>query len=946
MANVNVPTNFAQKEKDINTKLQLYGIFTAFSHGKVPSNKQIDVALNSFLASKGMSSPSKNLSSEGQTLVQDVRKVVEETKKLLLSKNEGNLIQEFIWDAQGISGGNAAKPNAPIDRATAQQHGDQAVDGLKTLGRLILSNGQFRKLLDDAVVLARDMAGDAAQNAAHKVNPDEDRLKRIDDPAEDNTWHDVPDLSRQNLRQQAADIKNKNKPFSRDDVKQSAREGADQADQHPSDPTQDRQQAKQAGQAGAQHTMDNLRAKADQNVPEETKERAQNAKEAARQHTKNYLNKKMPQERREQTIWRLKKMIVEIQGHSDYQEAIETLLNLAETYAGHGRELGQQGAGSVKGAHDDTALTRAETNLRTLIERFANFTSADDLFDSLNQIYRDADRDPELKGWFRNLNTYVRRCLREQGYILQDESTQEWNQLYDKGQFLFRDRYRDHTDHLFDEVKFLADQFDQDPQNRAFGQAMEKLFLDLGRDENGNPAFKPHLIKDLTEVIIPAAFQNARYVPIPRIEVSDPMIDMVVENLVIESDNLFPNALEFGSDNYWRYGRKSIKNHRENKVMIAASGVQMDLRDVAYYFKKKQGFPSITDKGVMDIVMAGEGFSFKIAARNAHKTTDRTHFLVIDKIDVVVHNIDIKVKQSNHKLLFRIAKSLVLKAMKPAIQKAIEKQIKTNFEKADGFAYSIYREVEKSKETAKKNPEQASNIYQQYVNAFQKKMTDKKQKAEKAKKNTEVNVALTQKDSIFKDISLPGGISTKATEYKDLAAKGNKWESPVFGIGSAKESSNLPHASKVTRKPHQSRTPGVRGGNHPNANTSGSGSGAGYGSGSGPGYGSEYGSGYGSGNTGAGYPGTTGQNYGSSGTAGLGSQGLGGQGLGGQGLGGQGLGGQGLGGQTLGGSTNTGAASGLNREMDQAFSTAGQRATAGTSGNTDGQATFYDSITR
>jgi len=25
MANVNVPTNFAQKEKDINTKLQLYG---------------------------------------------------------------------------------------------------------------------------------------------------------------------------------------------------------------------------------------------------------------------------------------------------------------------------------------------------------------------------------------------------------------------------------------------------------------------------------------------------------------------------------------------------------------------------------------------------------------------------------------------------------------------------------------------------------------------------------------------------------------------------------------------------------------------------------------------------------------------------------------------------------------------------------------------------------
>lgn len=169
----------------------------------------------------------------------------------------------------------------------------------------------------------------------------------------------------------------------------------------------------------------------------------------------------------------------------------------------------------------------------------------------------------------------------------------------------------------------MADQFDQDPQNQAFGQAMNKMFLDLGQDENGTPTFKPHLIKDLTEVIIPAIFENTRYVPIPRIEVSDPMVDVIVENLVIETDNLFPNSLEFGSDNYWKYGRKNIAGSRQNKIMIAGSGIQMDLRDVAYYLKKKQGFPGITDKGVMDIILAGEGFSFKIAARNAHKSSDR-----------------------------------------------------------------------------------------------------------------------------------------------------------------------------------------------------------------------------------------------------------------------------------------------------------------------------------
>lgn len=187
------------------------------------------------------------------------------------------------------------------------------------------------------------------------------------------------------------------------------------------------------------------------------------------------------------------------------------------------------------------------TSLKLLIERFANGTSTNDLFDSINMIYRDADQDPELKSWFKHVDAYVRKCLQQQGYIMEDAATDEWNGLYDRGNFLLRDRYRNHTDRIVDEIKFLADQFDQDPLNKKFAESMQKLFNDLGNDENGKPTFKPHLIKDLTEVIIPAVFENIRYVPIPRIEYSDPAFDAVIENLVIESDNLMPNILEIAN---------------------------------------------------------------------------------------------------------------------------------------------------------------------------------------------------------------------------------------------------------------------------------------------------------------------------------------------------------------------------------------------------------------
>jgi hypothetical protein len=46
------------------------------------------------------------------------------------------------------------------------------------------------------------------------------------------------------------------------------------------------------------------------------------------------------------------------------QQAVETLLRLAEEYAGHGKNLAGQGQESAKGAHDQDTLKTAETDLR------------------------------------------------------------------------------------------------------------------------------------------------------------------------------------------------------------------------------------------------------------------------------------------------------------------------------------------------------------------------------------------------------------------------------------------------------------------------------------------------------------------------------------------------------------------------------------------------------
>ncbi|KAL1954941.1 hypothetical protein VTO42DRAFT_399 [Malbranchea cinnamomea] len=784
LASVNAPIIPEVRDRDVNRKLQLYGISSAFANGKVPSNRQIDVALNSVLGSRFLNNPPDNLSSESKEIFRDVKEVIANARNLVLVKNEGNLLQEFIWEAEHASKPSSSyQPTASVDRDAEKQRGGQAYEDLQTLGTLLITNGQFRKLLSDATILLRDIASDAAQRGVDTIRPSGDQLAQIDEPAPEGVWHEKPDIS-----------KGKIKSRLQSGAKESHAIGTGSADGTPlvSQPV---------GVPNGRPTE-----AADGGVDARASKEKGRTQDMA-DKTKAFFTEKIPQERREQTVWRLKKMIVEIQGHSDYQRAIDSLLSLAETYAERWRDAARRGTGQMRGARDESGMKSLESKFRTLIERFANCTSTEDLFDSIRKISRDADNDERLRDWFRAMARYIRKCLREQGYVLQDEATEEWQRLHTEGRYLFSERYRDDWDRVIGELKFIIDQFDQDPLNRALKQSLQKLFYDLGYDESGKLAFKEDVAKDLTGIILPAIFENLHYVPIPRIEVSDPMVDVVVENLAIECDNLMPNVVEFSMDNYWRWGRKKIGSKRDTKVMISATGMQTDWKDVSYYVKKKRGFPQITDKGVMDVFLGGEGFSFRIIGSNI-RDEDSRQFIKPEQVSVTIRHLDVRLKQSRHKILFGLSKPLLLSVLRPAVQKALEKQIRDYFVKADSFAYEVDKEVQRTREIARNDPEDTRNIYSHYLSAVRKRLMDIKQQGQKQREEkkatteTQTNVAMTKNDMMFKDIRLPGAISSKASEYKDLAMKGERWESPVFSIGTASETTGLPKLAAITRKSH------------------------------------------------------------------------------------------------------------------------------------------------
>lgn len=150
----------------------------------MPDNQQIDETLkyvrdNSFV-------DIDKLSPEGQRLIQDTRDIIETARQMVAEKNADELFQNFIWHTRRVDVDRAKQdPSnlAPVDKTKVQQDGNQAIQHLRTLLTLVLTNSEARKLLADFAYIGRDLFAHGAAKAAEAARPPQERMDRVDEPA-------------------------------------------------------------------------------------------------------------------------------------------------------------------------------------------------------------------------------------------------------------------------------------------------------------------------------------------------------------------------------------------------------------------------------------------------------------------------------------------------------------------------------------------------------------------------------------------------------------------------------------------------------------------------------------------------------------------------------------------------------------------------------------------
>lgn len=191
----------------------------------------------------------------------------------------------------------------------------------------------------------------------------------------------------------------------------------------------------------------------------------------------------------------------------------------------------------------------------------------------------------------------------------------------------------------------------------------------------GNPAFKPQLLNDMRMTLLPAFIDEIKYIPIPRIEYSDPQYDIVIENLILSGDSLLPNVFDSKIESFNSFSLKSDTPSKPSHqtLFVRMSEIQAEIDDVVFFYKKKTGFPKLSDRGVASLVVGGKGIS--VATRITTVTDNPAKTFKVASCKCNVDNLKVKVNDSNHDILYKAIRPLVIGQVKKQVSRAIEEKV-------------------------------------------------------------------------------------------------------------------------------------------------------------------------------------------------------------------------------------------------------------------------------
>ena len=483
-------------------------------------------------------------------------------------------------------------------------------------------------------------------------------------------------------------------------------------------------------------------------------------------------------EQKDTLLNRLKEAVIKLRKRNDYSDSVSTIGVLIKRYAlAYSRAADETVKTAQHDVNTNPALDTAVKNFWSLISSFGDKNQWEALERKVNKVMEHSQKDPEFESLMADVGNSVQNLLTDPDFFA--SADKKIKELREKAKEV------DTESTLRKDVEDALTQMQVTFQSVLDDEDISKLITTSTRIFNilspVHVATNKDLLDDSIHVFIPLILQAIQYVPIPRLEVSVPEIDLLLENLIIEPGRTVNNSsflpyklrIETYNDLEIRKAKFRTTSAVTSLVTVKVDGLSVRADEVGFWLRAHSGIFRLADEGIISFQLDERGIDIALDIEIGQEKLEK--ILTLKAVRVHVHKLSYTLRKSKFSWLAWLIKPI----LRPIVRKVLEKQVATAI--ADGI-HAANRELLYARERLR-----ATRISDpQDIRTFVKAIITRLTPAEDPDVYTAVGVKPSE--GVFKGVYAPGSVvklweeeARQAGErIDDYSAKG--WRNEIFDV--------------------------------------------------------------------------------------------------------------------------------------------------------------------
>ncbi|KAA8908196.1 hypothetical protein FN846DRAFT_898606 [Sphaerosporella brunnea] len=730
-----------QLQAHVYDKIHTYLLFRALSKGYLPSTAQACAHLRSLLSTDFLNPSNTHLTPDGRKLVRDMRRLITAFAALLEKKNGADQLQEFLWCTRrarlGFDGGELVDAAEGIFQGIGGSVAEMTtgMEALQTVADLLMTNADFRELVKDATIVARQVLADTAmtggqvvQTVGETVRPKEAELEGINEvtPAE------------------ATEEPSGHEETSEDAVMAPAQE---------------------AGKALAE------------GITETAEAAVESAQRELQDEGHGYA-----------LLERMKMVVLRLRGREDYTQSVNIISVLLKRYALiYSRSMTAAASTTFESIQPNSALDRAVEIFWSLIMSFGDASEWNALQELWGRFLRHLKDDKELETLMEEIGVTIQDVLTDPSFLEPGKIEEKLVRLRELARGIGTDTTaKEDLDLLLSQAENTLNAVLNDSDIAALISISKSIFRTVWPTPY---TVNPAILSDFTHVLFPLALQMIQYIPLIRITIATPEVDLLIENLILEpgdtvnGSSFFPNILRLEARNDFelRKGRQRYASEVTSQATVKLNGLAVRADEVGYWMKVHTGVWRFWDEGIVSVMMDGQGADVSLDLEFGRDRIE--NLIALRAVDVKLHKFDYAIKRSRFRWLVWPFKPI----LKPILKRILKKQMEARIAELCHF---INREMVFARERLRATRvAQPASLYR-FVKAVAARL------GPEPSKDVEVTLGVRSsktEDKQFENRYAPGSIvklwedhGETVTEVVDAGAEGG-WRNAVFELKYTRE---------------------------------------------------------------------------------------------------------------------------------------------------------------